>query len=234
MISDRTALDYRWAPDGSVFLVSGHKRDIELPGVILRPRKGSPPIESDPAFIGTLRIASPARAYLENMRPSRARRGVARTLTKREIEERLDELTRQGGETALLKLRDDARRVADELDMKPEFQELDGLIGGMLGTRDTPLASPLATARAAGLPYDPHRLDLFQRLHTELTRSPSSRPIFPTSSKAPSLQWTKHWTSSSMAASRRRGPRTPTMCWARGEWSRTPEKCRACRAAWRS
>ncbi len=172
LISDRTALDYRWAADGSVFLVSGHKRDIELPGVILRPRKGSPPIESDPAFIGTLRIASPARAYLENMRPSRARRGVARTLTKREIEERLDELTRQGGETALLKLRDDARRVADELDMKPEFQELDGLIGGMLGTRDTPLASPLATARAAGLPYDPHRLDLFQRLHAELAGTP--------------------------------------------------------------
>ena len=172
LISDRTALDYRWAPDGSVFLVSGHKRDIELPGAILRPRKGPPPIESDPAFIGTLRIASPARAYLENMRPSRARRGVARTLTRREIEERLDELTRHGGEAALLKLRDDARRVADQLDMKAEFQELDGLIGGLLGTRDTPLASPLAAARAAGVPYDPHRLDLFQRLHAELARTP--------------------------------------------------------------
>ena len=172
LISDRTALDYRWAPDGSVFLVSCHKRDIELPGVILRPRKGPPPIESDPAFIGTLRIASPARAYLENMRPSRARRGVARTLTKREIEERLDELTRQGGEVALLKLRDDARRVADELDMKAEFQELDGLIGGLLGTRDTPLASPLAAARAAGVPYDPHRLDLFQNLYAELASTP--------------------------------------------------------------
>src|SRR5674476_1476384 len=40
LITDRTALEYRPAPDGSVFLVADHKRDIVLPGVILRPRKG--------------------------------------------------------------------------------------------------------------------------------------------------------------------------------------------------
>ena len=42
LIADRTALEYRPAPDGSVFLVADHKRDIVLPGVILRPRKGAP------------------------------------------------------------------------------------------------------------------------------------------------------------------------------------------------
>ena len=172
LISDRTALDYRAAPDGSIFLVSNHKRDIELPGAILRPRKGPPPLESDPPFIGGMRIASPARAYLENMRPSRARRGVARTLTKREIEERLDEIVRQGGEAPLLKLRDDARQVAGELGMKEEFQRLDAMIGALLGTRDAKLISPVAVARAAGLPYDPHRLDLFQRLYAELAGTP--------------------------------------------------------------
>ena len=99
LIADRTALENRPAADGSVFLIADHKRDIVLPGMTLRPRKGPPPLESDRPFIGSLRIASPARAFLENMRPSRARYGgVARTLSKREIEERLDEMLRHGGE----------------------------------------------------------------------------------------------------------------------------------------
>src|SRR3981189_2119354 len=90
LIADRTALENRPASDGSVFLIADHKRDIVLPGITLRPRKGRPPLESDRPFIGSLRIASPARAFLENMRPSRARRGVARTLSQREREERLE------------------------------------------------------------------------------------------------------------------------------------------------
>src|SRR5215467_5726598 len=35
LIADRTALENRPAEDGSVFLVSDHKRDISLPGVTL-------------------------------------------------------------------------------------------------------------------------------------------------------------------------------------------------------
>src|SRR5690349_2025556 len=47
LIADRTALENRPAPDGSIFLISGHWRDIKLPGVTLRPRKGAPPLDSD-------------------------------------------------------------------------------------------------------------------------------------------------------------------------------------------
>lgn len=171
LIADRTALENRPAADGSVFLIADHKRDIVLPGVILRPRKGPPPLESDRPFIGSLRIASPARAFLENMSPSRARDGVARTFSKREIEERLDEMLRRSGEPALQRLRDEAREIAGLLHLTHEFQRLDTLIGTLLGTRDAPLESPVAIARAAGLPYDPQRLDLFQRLFTELAGS---------------------------------------------------------------
>src|SRR4051794_17561725 len=46
LIADRTALENRPAPDGSVFLIADHKRDIDLPGVTLRPRKGPPPLPS--------------------------------------------------------------------------------------------------------------------------------------------------------------------------------------------
>src|SRR5882762_8027444 len=68
LISDRTALENRPAADGSVFLIADHKRNVVMPGVILRPRKGPPPLESDRTFIGSLRIAPPARAFLEHMR----------------------------------------------------------------------------------------------------------------------------------------------------------------------
>jgi hypothetical protein len=160
-------------------------REIRLPGIILRPRKGPPPLESDRAFIGSLRIASPARAFLENMRPSRARDGAARTFSKREIEERLDEMLRRSGEPALQRLRDDAREIAILLRLPDEFQRLDTLIGTLLGTREASLESPVAMARAAGLPYDPHRLNLFQRLFTELTGSaPVTRLARPTDGPA--------------------------------------------------
>jgi len=185
LIADRTALENRPAPDGSVFLVAEHKRAIALPGAVLRPRRGHPPLESDRPFIGGLWLASPARAFLENMRPSRARGGVARTLPKREIEERLDDMLRRGGQPALQRLRDDARKTAVQLKLPGEFQRLDALIGALLGSRKTRLASPIAVARAAGMPYDPQRLDLFQCLHAELSRvAPVTRPQRPTDGPA--------------------------------------------------
>jgi hypothetical protein len=181
LIADRTALENRPAADGSVFLIADHKRNIVMPGAILRPRKGPPPIESDRPFIERLRISSAPRAFLENMRHSRAREGVARTLTKREIEDRLDEMLRQSGEAAIQRLRDKAREIADPLGLAEEFQQLDALIGTLLGTRHAALESPAAIARAAGLPYDPHRLDLFQRLFAELARTvPITRLARPT------------------------------------------------------
>ena len=185
LIADRTALENRPAADGSVFLIADHKRNISMPGLTLRPRKGPPPLESDRPFIGGLRIASPARAFLENMRSSRAREGVARTLSKREIEERLDELLRHGGEPAIQRLRDDARNVAAQLRLPEEFQRLDALIGTLLGTREAALESAVAIARAAGMPYDPLRLDLFQRLFTELAgTAPVTRLARPTDGPA--------------------------------------------------
>jgi len=181
LISDRTALESRPAEDGSLFFIANHKRSIALPGVTLRPRRGPPPLESDRPFIGGLRIASPGRAFLENMRSSRARDGVARTLPKREVEERLDEMLRRSGEPALQRLREDAREIAGPLQLTDEFQRLDSLIGTLLGTRDARLESPVAIARAAGWPYDPQRLDLLQRLFTELAgSSPMTRLARPT------------------------------------------------------
>jgi hypothetical protein len=178
LISDRTALENRPAADGSVFIISSGTRKVFLPGITFVPRKGHPPLENDPPFLGQIRLCSAPRAWLENMRRSRVRDAkVARTLSKAESEERLDALLRQRGEEALNRLRDEARNVSQKLGMPEEFQRLDELIGTFLGTRDANLETPLGQARKRGLPYDPQRLELFQLLYAELqARAPVTRP----------------------------------------------------------
>jgi len=178
LISDRTALENRPAADGSVFIISSGTRTVALPGITFRPRKGRPPLDNDFPFLGDIRLCSAPRAWLENMRRSRKRGAeVARTLSKAELEERLDGLLRQGGEAALNRLRDDARDVSQKLDMAEEFRSLDELIGTFLGTRKARLETAVGQARKRGLPYDPDRLVLFQSLFAELrARAPVTRP----------------------------------------------------------
>lgn len=179
LIADRTALENKPASDGSVFIISNKKRPIELPGLIFRPRKGVSPLDSDLPFAGGARLSSTARAFLENMRPSRSRDGaVPRTLPKKEIEERLDAIIRRGGGGAINKLRDEARALAPRLELEEEFRELDELIGSLLGTRDGGVESALASARLSGRPYDPARAELFEILFTALRNTaPVTRSV---------------------------------------------------------
>ncbi|WP_420635837.1 Fic family protein [Candidatus Palauibacter sp.] len=175
LVADRTALDMTPAPDGSVCLVSERGRTVELPGIVLRPRRGSGPTASDMSFVNGLHMSSRARAYLQNLRPSRARSGrVPRTFSQAQIEEALDRLIRQGGETAVNHLRDEARVVAAELGLETEAVRLDALIGALLGTRRSQLDSPLARARSRGNAYDPDRMELFHKLHRALRDHPPS------------------------------------------------------------
>ncbi|MFT4554394.1 MAG: hypothetical protein ACI9S8_003045 [Chlamydiales bacterium] len=178
LIADRTALENKPSDDGSIFIISDKKRAIQLPGITIRTRKGSPPLSSDKPFIGNLYLSSTARAYLENMRPSRERLGISRTLSRKEIEERLETFLQRGGEETLNKLRDEMKQIAGELNLQTEFQSIEKLIGTLLGTRDDLLSSPLANARAKGQPYDSQRVDLFQRFRDYLvTIAPVSRPF---------------------------------------------------------
>ncbi len=180
LIADRTALENTPAEDGSVCLVAERGKDVKLPGLVLRPRRGVGPLPSDRPFIAGLVLSSTARAYLENMRASRARSGlVARTLARRQIEERLDTLMLRGGEDAAKRLRDEVRAVAPALDMKEEAAELDALIGALLGTREAKLSAPAALARRQGRPYDPDRLALFQALQAALRAHPPLTRLAP-------------------------------------------------------
>jgi len=178
LITDRTALENKPAADGSVFLISEKGSETALPGLTLRPRKGAAAIDSDKPFAGGALLASTPRAYLENMRTSRARGGrVPRTLTREELEQRLDALLRTQGEGALNKLRDDARAIAPSLGLETEFDELNDLIGAYLGTREAKTESAVGRARAAGQPFDPDRIVLFENLFGALREAiPAPRP----------------------------------------------------------
>lgn len=173
VIVERSAVLSGPASDGSLFLDSGptpvRPRPVKLPGLTLKPRRGPGPVEGDIEFAGVY-VAGPARTALENMRPSRARSGVRRTLRREEQEERLDRLARIRGDRALNELREEARAVAPALGDESRLSELERLIGALLGSREDDLHTPAARARQAGLGYDSDRLRRFETLRSELAR----------------------------------------------------------------
>jgi hypothetical protein len=168
VVSHRTGLENRAAPDGSVFLSAAYPRQIKLPGVTLRQVKGHGPVDGDMPYMGSLFLASRPRAFLENLLPSRGRNAVAKTVGREEVERRLAELLRISGDIALNRLRDEARRIAPKLGLNGQFRQLDGLIAALLRSRPADLKSPAARAYAAGEPYDPNRLAVFGTLFAAL------------------------------------------------------------------
>lgn len=175
LVADRTAFESRPTGDGDVFLVGKARRRVELPGLTIHVRPGPGPITdrqlayADTPFIGGLWLSSFPRRLLENIRPSR--RGLARTLSQAELEAELEKVFVNSGPEAVNRWRDQAREIAETLQMHKEFEDLDRLIGAMMGTQDTRLESDVASARRAGLPYDPSRLEIFENLRAELHRS---------------------------------------------------------------
>ncbi len=168
VLVDRSAVEARPATDGSVFLDSGpgaaHPNSVRLPGLVLRPRPGPGPIEGDMQF-GLLHRSSEARTALDNVRPSRARSGVARTLATAELEEWLERIARNRGEDDLLRIRDEAREIAPALSAEAEQPQLDELIAALLGTGDSHLVTKSGRARGRRQPFDAARIALFESLH---------------------------------------------------------------------
>ena len=180
VVVDRTALELAPAPDGSVCLAAARGRDVELPGTVLRVRRGASPLEDDRPFMGQkLRLSSPARAFLDNLCLSRARGGrLPRTLSRSEIEERLEQMLTVAGLAAMNRLREDALRLAPALNRTAQAEELNRIIAALAGTGDADLKAPAARARARGRPYDRSRVALFEELAATLQRS-SHTPLPP-------------------------------------------------------
>lgn len=179
VVSHRSAFDMM--PQGGVMYISRAegRRDYALPGlavkgvvkaargpVVQTQRKGA----ADVPYQG-IYVASQPRAFLESL--TLDKRLIPRQLSRNELEGRLEKIMRLRGRHALNDLRDDAREVAQCLDMPAEFKTLDGLIGALLGTHPSNnLNSAQALARAQGLPYDAKRLELFGRATAQLRGFP--------------------------------------------------------------
>jgi len=166
VISDRTAIELRPAEGDNVFLThpGSDYRTVELPGLVIRARPGIGPLPGDSAYVGGLHISSEARAFLENLRPSRSRSGPARVLPRDRLESRLAEIANRRGIEALNELRDAARAIAPQLDAAGEAEELDRIIGGLFGTGPNDPTTREGAALRAGSPFDSSRVELWDLL----------------------------------------------------------------------
>jgi hypothetical protein len=186
VVVDRSAFEARPSDDGSLFLDAGSaytsRTPVRLPGLTLRPRRGPGPVPGDMPHMDGLHFSSRARAFLDNVRPSRARGGISRTLSQTELEGELIRTAALRGNDALSEIRDEARELAGPLGAGEEMAKLDDLIGTILGTRDAPLATAAARAAHANSGVDGRRLELFESLQAALLREPlPTRPAKPDS-----------------------------------------------------
>ena len=176
VIVNRSGIEAQPSADGSLFLDAGPdhagRRPVRLPGLTLLPRRGPGPVPGDMPHMEGLHFSSRQRALLDNLRRSRARNGVSRTLSRSEVEDELTRTAALRGTEALNELRVQASKIATALDAEREMTALDDLVGAILGTRDGQLTTPAARAANAGLGFDSRRIELFETLQAALMRDP--------------------------------------------------------------
>ncbi|MGZ3757807.1 MAG: Fic family protein [Mucilaginibacter sp.] len=171
LLSHRSALEYKPTVTGDLFLTYRYARKVSLPGITLNILEGVAPIEGDNQFTKDLFVSQQERAVLENLQESRKPGAQSKTLTLPEIEEKLEQIIRVKGEAGLNAFRDKARDIASKTGMEKEFEKLNRLIGTLLTSRPSKaLTSPVAIARAQGLPYDKSRIGLLEKLFITLQK----------------------------------------------------------------
>jgi hypothetical protein len=171
LLSHRSAFEFQATKTGQIFLTTSYTKKITLPGVTLQFLEGASPIEGDNKMSGELFVSQRPRAFLENLQASKKAGSTSKCLSLPEIEERLEEIIRVNGEDEINKVRDKARLISVQLNMEKEFGKLNRLISALLKTKSSKiLISPLAKARAFGMPYDPSRVDLFEILFRDLKK----------------------------------------------------------------
>jgi hypothetical protein len=173
VISHRSAFDSR-PHEGNLSVTRGKtRRDLRLPGLTVHILPGPAPRLEPPApdsRFGELYLASDPRRFSENL--TRGRGWSDRVLPQSALEAALDRILMVGGPKRLNQLRDQAKEIAPSLGYDAQFKRLNSLIGALLGTHEAKiLTAKQAIARAAGRPYDPHRLEIFDALFTALNQA---------------------------------------------------------------
>jgi len=170
-LSHRTAFEFAPTKTGHIYLTYIYSKKISLPGITIHLIEGKSALPDDNLFVEGLHASQRERAFLENLQISRKSGDDSKTLSKEQIEDKLEQYIRINGEDAVNKLRDKAREISLELEMPEEFEHLNKMIGALLTSKPVNfLSSPLAIARAFGFPYDSSRLELFNMLYSSLMK----------------------------------------------------------------
>ena len=183
LLSHRSALQRTPTPEGHLYLTRSYKNTVGLPGLTLHFLRGPAPLEDDALFFGNLKVSGLARSWLENLQRTKGSGEEAKTLSREQLEEKVEAFLRVKGEDAVNQVRDRARVIAPILGMEKEFAELNQLITDLLGTGISKnLVSPIARARVLGEPVDPDRANLFESVYEELVRK--DYPDYPDQNKS--------------------------------------------------
>jgi fido (protein-threonine AMPylation protein) len=169
VLSHRSALEFKPTVTNQIFVTYSYTKKIKLPGITINFLEGTGAVEGDNKLFGELFVSSKERAFLENLQITKKVGPDSKTIGLPKIEEKLDDILRINGEDGLNRFRDKARELSLVLNMQKEFESLNKIIGALFTTQPSKiLKSKLAISRAAGLPYDKNRVELFEALFTYL------------------------------------------------------------------
>jgi hypothetical protein len=169
VLSHRSAFEFKPTSTNKLFVTYTYTKKIKLPGITINFLEGKGPVDGDNKMIGELYIASEPRRFLENLQITKKTGPDSKILSIPQIEEKLDDILRIKGEEGLNSLRDKAREIAKILDMQKEYELLNKIIGALFTTKPSKiLKSDLALSRSVGLPYDRHRIEIFEILFNYL------------------------------------------------------------------
>ena len=169
VLSHRSAFEFKPTVTNNIFVTYSYTKKIKLPGVTINFLEGKSAVEGDNKLFGELYVSSKERAFLENLQITKKIGPDSKTLSIPQIEEKLDDILRIHGEEELNRIRDKARELSAVLTMQKEYELLNKIIGALFSTKPSKtLKSDLALSRAAGIPFDKNRIELFEILFTYL------------------------------------------------------------------
>jgi len=174
VISHRSAIES--SVRGTLHLTtSGSPSTHRLPGLVIRAWQGPPPQSDDiQTTFGTdiLHTSSQPRAILENLQVAKPRKNdESKSLPQQDLEHWLDRHIRIFGIEWLHQMLRRTEAVAKRLRWQSGHEKFWRIANAMLGKPSSfKLATEAGKARAKGTPFDPQRLNLFQKLHARLAK----------------------------------------------------------------
>lgn len=165
IISHRSALEARPTHDHYFFISYKNASHLKLPGLTIVTLKNDMNTEGTNSFMGDLFISKRERAFLENLEQTKTSSVSNKSIGQAEIEKKLTQICSIHGEDALKQLRDDARKLSQELSMESEFKKLNKIISAILTTHPSSiLLTSESRARHFNISYDPVRIERFNIL----------------------------------------------------------------------